>query len=92
MKIEVHINGVLRKAWEIPEDSLQDIDGATWEENVEARQAIIDRYLRQFKSFVMPLFDGQPVVTFCLSTASKGNDRSIERLEYFTRRETNKIL
>lgn len=87
MRIEVHINSVLSKAWEIPEDCLQDIDGANWQENVEARQMIIDKYITQFKKFVTPIFDGEPRVMYCISAESKGNELSDEMLEYLV--ETN---
>jgi hypothetical protein len=73
MHIQIFVNGELRKAWEIPPFYLEPIDGATWQQNVDARQLIVDRYLEQFQNFVAPLFSGHPGVEFCLTFESKMN-------------------
>lgn len=73
MYIDIHINGDLRKRWKISHEHLPDIPGATWQENVEARQLVVEKYLRQFKSFVAPHFDGHPDVMYSISFESKMN-------------------
>lgn len=48
MVIEAIINGEILTRYEIPDEYLQDIEGAGWQRNVEFREQIIGMYLEAF--------------------------------------------
>lgn len=71
MIIEALLNGEVLTREEVPDEYLQDIEGATWQQNAEARQQIVDQFLEAFKKKMEKVFNQSLQVQYCLVFKSK---------------------
>jgi hypothetical protein len=71
MVIEALINGEVLTRDEIPDEYLEPIPGASWQQNAESRQQIVSLYLEAFKKKMEKVFNQALQVQYCLVFTSK---------------------
>lgn len=71
MVIEALINGEVLTREEIPDEYLQDVPGASWQQNTEARKQMVDLCLETFKKKMEKVFNQGVPVEYCLVFTSK---------------------
>jgi hypothetical protein len=77
--IEATINGEVLTCCEIPEEYLQDIDGASWQDNVAFREQVIAMHLEGFRKKMEKFFHPGFQVDYVLVFPSKmNNDEQID--------------
>lgn len=74
MVIEALINGEVLTTELIPPEVLLDIEGATWQQNVEFRQQITAMYLEQLQKKLEKFFHGDYRIEYRLVLPSKLNN------------------
>lgn len=71
MVIEVLINGEVLTHEELPPGAMDDIPGATWQENVQARELIVRMHLEQVRQKLNRFFNREFQVEYRLVFPSK---------------------
>lgn len=81
MIIEAIYRGELLKRMEIADECLSDVEGASWQENADARAAVVDLHLEAFAKQIDRIFGGRTGVTYVLVFQSKIKDVKVNDLE-----------
>jgi hypothetical protein len=71
MVIETMINGEVFHQEAIPDEELMDIPGATWKQNTEARQQIVDQFVRRHIDKMERFFNKDFQISYRLVVRSK---------------------
>jgi hypothetical protein len=76
MVIEAIINGEFLTREELPAEFYEDIPGASWQENVVAREQIVKTFVLQFQMKMNNFFNKDFQVEYRLAVRSKFPDES----------------
>jgi len=78
MVIEALIDGEVFNQEEIPGEYFIDTPGATWQQNVEGRQQIVARFVREYQEKMTKFFNKDFQIEFRLAIRSKMTDNETD--------------